>query len=163
MTTENHHGHPKNDDSRIVTFAGLPVNSIPGDITEIEYESALESTRAERTRQVREAEWEADPDWQAFQRLCYSDTETPDAEAVRKGVQHLIAAARRGHAPAQCRLATELHLGEGRLGIKPDIRKAVAWYRLAAKQGDPIALQSLVVLETVHPDLQVQENDSGRD
>ena len=153
MTTENNHGQPRADDSSIVTFAGLPANSIPGDITEIEYESALEATRAERARQERETAWEADPDWQAFRRLCYSDTETPDAAAIRKGVNHLIAAARRGHAPAQCRLATELHLGEGRLGIKPDIYKAAAWYRSAAKHGDPIALQSLVVLAFAHPEL----------
>ena len=151
MTT----GHPdqsKNGDSRLVTFAGLPVNSIPGDSTEIEYESALEATRAERARQAREAEWEADPDWQAFQALCYSDTGKPDTVAIQKGIHHLIAAAQRDHAPAQCRLATELHLGEGRLGIKPNIRKAAAWYRLAAKGGDPIALQSLVVLAVTHPE-----------
>ena len=160
MTTENYHGQPKADDSSIVTFAGLPVNSIPGEITEIEYESALEATRAERARQAREAAWDSDPDWQAFQRLCYSDTETPGAEAIRKGVNHLIAVAQRGHAPAQCRLATELHLGEGRLGIKPDIHKAAAWYRLAAKNGDPIALQSLVVLAATHPEIREQENDA---
>ena len=151
MTTENNHGQPRADDSSIVTFAGLPANSIPGDITEIEYESALEATRAERARQEREAAWEADSDWQAFRRLCYSDTRTPDAAAIRKGVNHLIAAAQRDHAPAQCRLATELHLGEGRFGIKPDIRKAVVWYRLAVMNGDPIALQSLVVLQATHP------------
>ena len=133
----------------------MPVSSIPGDITEIEYESALEATRAERARQTREAKWEADPDWQAFQRLCYSDTGTPDAATIRKGVNQLIAAAQRGHAPAQCRLATELHLGEGRLGIKPDICNAAAWYRLAAKHGDPIALQSLVVLATTHPEYEI--------
>ncbi len=153
MTTENHHGQPKSDDSSIVTFAGKPANSIPGDITEIEYESALEATQAERARQEREAAWEADLDWQAFRRLCYPDTGTPDAAAIRKGINHLIAAAQRGHAPAQCRLATELHLGEGRLGIKPDVHKAVAWYRLAAKNNDPIALQSLVVLEFTHPQI----------
>ena len=152
MTTENHHGQPKNDDSSIVTSAGLPVNSIPGDITEIEYESALEATRTERARQSREAEWEADPDWQAFRRLCYSDTGAPDAAVIRKGVNHLITAAQKGHAPAQRRLATELHLGEGRLGIKPDICKAVDWYRAAANKGDPIALQSLVVLSITHPE-----------
>ena len=152
MTTENYHGQPKADDSSIVTFAGLPANSIPGDITEIEYESALEATRAERARQAQEAAWDSDPDWQAFQELCYSDTGTPDAAAIRKGVNHLIAAAQRDHAPAQCRLATELHLGEGRLGIKPDIRKAVAWYREAAKNGDAIALQSLAVLAVTHPE-----------
>ena len=157
MTTENHHGQPKSDDSSIVTFAGVSANSIPGDITEIEYESALEATRSERARQEREAAWETDSDWQAFRRLCYSDTETPDAAAIRKGVQNLIAAARRGHAPAQCRLATELHLGEGRLGIKPDIHKAAAWYREAAKNGDPIALQSLVVLAATHPVIREQE------
>ena len=151
MTTEINHGQPRTDDSSIVTFAGLPANSIPGDITEIEYESALEATRAERARRAREAEWEADPDWQAFRRLCYSDTWAPDAAAIRKGVNHLIAAAQRDHAPAQCRLATELHLGDGRLGIKPDIYKAAAWYRSAAKNGDPIALQSLVVLAVTHP------------
>ena len=151
MTTENHHGQPKSDDNIALTTAGLPVNSIPGDITEIEYESALEATRAERARQAREAAWDSDPDWQAFQELCYSDTEAPDAAAIRKGVNHLIAAAQRDHAPAQCRLATELHLGEGRLGIKPEIHKAAAWYRLAAKNGDPIALQSLVVLAVTHP------------
>ena len=153
MTTENHYGRPRADDSSIVTFAGVSANSIPGDITEIEYESALEATRAERARQAREAEWEADPDWHAFRTLCYSDTGAPDAAAIRKGVNHLIAAARRGHAPAQCRLATELHLGEGRLGIKPDIHKAAAWYREAAKHGDPIALQSLVVLKFTHPQI----------
>ena len=152
MTTENHHGQPRSDDSRIVTFAGVPAFSTPGDITEIEYESASEATRAERARQAREAEWEADPDWQAFQSLCYSDTEMPDAAAIRKGVNQLIAAAQRDHAPAQCRLATELHLGEGRLGIKPNIGKAAAWYRLAAGKGDPIALQSLVVLGVTHPE-----------
>ena len=153
MTTENHHGQPKADDNIALTTADLPVNSIPGDITEIEYESALEATRAERARQARESVWEADPDWQAFLALCFSDTETPDASAIRKGVNHLIAAAQRDHAPAQCRLATELHLGEGRLGIKPDVRKAANWYRSAAKKGDPIALQSLVVLATTHPEL----------
>ena len=152
MTTENHHGQPKNDDSSIVTFAGVSANSIPGDITEIEYESALEATRSERARQAREAEWEADPDWQAFRNLCYSDTETPDSGAIRKGVNHLINAAQNGHAPAQCRLATELHLGEGRLGIKPDVHKAVAWYRAAAKNGDAVAHQSLVVLKVTHPE-----------
>ena len=159
MTTENHHGQPKSDDSSIVTFAGVPANSIPGDITEIEYESALEATRAELDRQAREAAWDSDPDWQAFQKLCYSDTETPGAETIRKGVNHLIAAAQRGHALAQCRLATELHLGERRLGIKPDVHKAAAWYRLAAKNGDPIALQSLVVLEVTHPDIMKQEGE----
>ena len=159
MTTENHHGQPRADDNIALTTAGLPVNSIPGDITEIEYESALEATLSERAQQVREADWEADPDWQAFQRLCYSDTGTPDAAAIRKGVNHLITAARNGHALAQCRLATELHLGEGRLGIKPDIGKAATWYRLAAKNGDPIALQSLVVLKVTHPDTMIQEGD----
>ena len=159
MTTENHYGQPQANDSRIVTFAGLPVNAIPGDFTEIEYESALESTRAERARQAQEAKWEADPDWQAFRRLCYSDTETPDAAAIRKGVNHLITAAQHDHAPAQCRLATELHLGEGRLGIKPDVRKAVGWYRLAAKQGDSIALQSLVILNAIQPEIMKQEGE----
>ena len=153
MKTDIHHNTGDFGDSSIVTFAGLPVNSIPGDMTEIEYESALEATRAERDRQAREAEWESDPDWQAFQALCYSDTETPDAAAIRKGLNHLIAAARRGNASAQCRLATELHLGGGRLGIKEDIYKAAGWYRLAAKQDDPVALQSLVVLGVTHPEI----------
>ena len=126
MTTEMHHGQAEADDSGVVTPAVLQVNSIQDGMTEYEYESALEATQAERVRQAQEATWEADPDWQAFQRLCYSDTETPDAESIKKCVQHLIAAAQHGHAPAQCRLATELHLGEGRLGIKTDIRKAVA-------------------------------------
>ena len=159
MTTENNHGQPKANDSRIVTFAGLPVNSIPGDITEIEYESALEATRAERARQAREAAWDSDPDWQAFQSLCYSDTEMPDAAGIRKGVNHLITAAQRGHGPAQSRLATELHLGEGRLGIKPDVRKAVAWYRAAVENGDAIAFQSLVVLRFTHPEIMEYTND----
>ena len=153
MTTENHHGQPKTDDNTALTPAVLPVNSILGDITEIEYESALEATRAERAQKAREAEWEADPDWQAFRKLCYSDTETPDAAAIRKGVNHLVTAAQNGHAPAQSRLATELHLGDGRLGIRPDVHKAVAWYRAAAKNGDSIALQSLVVLAFTHPEL----------
>ena len=87
MKTDIHHNTGDFGDSSIVTFTGLPANSIPGDITEIEYESALEATRAERARQEREAAWEADPDWQAFQELCYSDTDTPDAAAIRRGVQ----------------------------------------------------------------------------
>ena len=91
MKTDIHHNTGDFGDSSIVTFAGLPVNSIPGDITEIEYESALEATRAERARQEREAAWEADLDWQAFQELCYSDTDTPDAATIRRGVNHLIA------------------------------------------------------------------------
>ena len=151
MTTEIHYGQPEANDSGTVTPAVLPMNSTPDGMTDYEYESALEATQAERDRKDLETAWDSDLDWQAFQRLCYSDTETPDAMATRKGVQHLIAAAQRGHAPAQCRLATELHLGEGRLGIKPDIRKAVVWYRLAAKSGDAIAIQSLVVLEVTHP------------
>ena len=152
MTTHNHHVQSKAYDSSIVTFTDLPADSIPGDITEIEYESALEATQAERARQAQEAEWEADPDWQAFLALCYSDTETPGVATIRKGINHLVSAAQNGHAPAQCRLATELHLGEGRLGIKPDIGKAAAWYRSAAKQGVPIALQSLVILKVTHPE-----------
>ena len=149
MTAEHHHEQHKADDNIALTTAGLPVNAISGDITDIKYESALAATRAERDRQEREAAWESDPDWQAFRRLCYPDTGTPGAADIKKGVRHLTAAAQRDHASAQCRLATELHLGEGRLGIKPDIHKAVAWYRLAAKGGDPVALQSLVVLGVI--------------
>ena len=152
MTTEIHHGQHKANEIGAVTPAVLTVNSVPGEMTDYEYECELESTQGERARQEQETAWETDPDWQAFQRLCYSDTESPDTAAIRKGVSHLIAAAQRDHAPAQCRLATELHLGEGRLGFKPDIRKAALWYRLAAKNGDPIALQSLVVLAVTHPE-----------
>ena len=161
MTTEMHHGQAEANDSGAATPAGLPMNSIPDGMTEYEYECALEATQGERARMALEAAWETDPDWQAFLTLCYSDTETPDTAAIRKGVNHLIAAAQRDHTPAQCRLATELYLGEGRLGIKTDIRKAVAWYRLAAKNGDPIALQSLVVLAVTHPEIRVQENEAG--
>lgn len=153
MTTETHHGRHKANDSGAVTPAALPVNSVPGELTEYEYESALEATQAERARHAQDVAWETDPDWQAFQRLFYSDTKSLDAADIKEGVNHLIAAAHRGHAPAQCRLATELHLGEGRLGIRMDICKAVAWYQEAAKNGDPIALQSLVVLGVTHPDL----------
>ena len=160
MTTEMHHGQAEANHSGAVTPAGLPMNSVPGEMTDYEYECALEATQAERDRQAREAAWEADPDWQAFRTLCYSDTEPPDAAAIRNGVNHLIAAAQRGHAPAQCRLATEFHLGEGRLGIKPDIRKAVVWYRVAAKNGDPVALQSLAVLEVTLPQVLEQESDA---
>ena len=160
MTTELHHDQHKANVSSAVSPAVLPIHSNPDGMMDYEYESALEATQAERTQQAQEAAWEADPDWHAFRTLCYSDTETPDAEAIRKGVNHLIAAARRGHAPAQCRLATELHLGEGRLGIKTDVRKAVAWYRLAAKNGDPVALQSLVVLKFTHPEIFKQEHDA---
>ena len=152
MTTEIHHSQPEANDSGAVSPAVLPIRSIPDGMTDYEYESALESTQAERAWQEQQAAWDSDPDWQAFQRLCYSDTETPDAESKKKGVQHLIAAAQHDHASAQCRLATELHLGEGRLGIQPDIRKAVTWYRAASKHGDPIALQSLVVLAVTHPE-----------
>ena len=53
--TENHHGQPKDD----------------------------EATMTERVRQAQEADWETDPDWQVFQRLYYSDTETPGAPAQR--------------------------------------------------------------------------------
>ena len=160
MTTEIHHGQAEANDSGAVTPAVLPVNSVPGEMTEYEYESALESTQAERVRQAQESAWETDPDWHAFRTLCYSDTGTPDAAPIKKGVQHLIVAAQHGHAPAQCRLATELHLGDGRFGIQPDTRKAVSWYQLAAKNGDPIALQSLVVLAVTHPEILKQESDA---
>ena len=159
MATEIHHGQHKTNENGAVTPAVLTVNSVPGEITDYEYECELEATQGERARQAQETAWDSDPDWHAFRTLCYSDTKTPDAEAIRKGVQHLIAAAQRGHAPAQCRLATELHLGRGRLGIKPDIGKAAPWYRLAARNGDPIALQSLVVLKATHPDTMMREND----
>ena len=86
-------GQAGDNDSGIVTPAGLPANSAPGGMTEYAYESALEATRAERDRQAREADWDADPDWQAFQALCYSDTEAPDAASIQKGVNHLITAA----------------------------------------------------------------------
>ena len=152
MTTENHHEQHKVEDISSVSLIILPVNSIPGEMTEYEYKSSLEATRAERTQQAREAAWDSDPDWQAFRRLCYSDNETPDTEAIRKGINHLIVAAQRGHALAQCRLATELHLGEGCLGLMPKIRKAAVWYREAAKKGDPIAIQSLVILNVTHPE-----------
>ena len=53
MTTENHHERHKADDSNIaITPAVLPVNSTPGDISEIEYESALESCQSERAQQA---------------------------------------------------------------------------------------------------------------
>ena len=153
MTTEHYHGQTEENDGFSASSAVLPANTVHGEMTEYEYESALEATQAERAQMVQEAAWEKDPDWQAFQALCFSDTEVPNNEAIRNGVLHLIAAAQRGHAPAQCRLATELYLGEGRFGIQPDVRKAVAWYRAAAKYGDPIALQSLVVLGAMHQDL----------
>ncbi len=160
MTTEIHHGQAEANDSGAVSPAVSPINSVHGELTEYEYECELEATQAERARIVQETAWDSDPDWHAFRTLCYPDTETPDAVAIKEGVNHLIAAAQRGHAPAQCRLATELHLGEGRLGIQPDVCKAVAWYRAAAKNGDPIALQSLVVLEVTHPDIMKQDSDA---
>ena len=160
MTTEIHHGQAEANDSGAVTPAVLPIRSIPDGMTDYDYESALEATQAERARQAQAAAWDSDPDWQAFQALCYSDTETPDAAAIREGMKHLIAAARRGHAPAQCRLATELHLGEGRLGIQPNIHKAAAWFQLASKNGDPVAHQSLVVLAVTHPDITKQDSDA---
>ena len=68
MTIEIHHGqHKANDGS--VTPAVLPVDFVPGEMTDYEYECALEATQAERTRQAQEAVWEADPDWQAFRTL----------------------------------------------------------------------------------------------
>ena len=159
MNTEHHHGPDKND-SEVAPFTVLSKHTGTAEMTDYEYECDLEATRTERARKAQEAAWDTDPDWQAFLTLCYSDTEAPDVAAIRQGVQHLMTAAQRDHAPAQCRLATELHLGEGRLGIKPDIRKALAWYRLAAKHGDPIALQSLTVLAVTHPDLMKQESDA---
>ena len=42
MTTENHHSQLEANDNGAVISVILPVNSIPGEITEIEYESALE-------------------------------------------------------------------------------------------------------------------------
>ena len=159
MTTEIHHDQREANDSNAVSSVVLPMDSILGEMTDYEYECDLEATRAERARKAQEAAWDADPDWQAFHTLCYSDTETPDAAAIHQGVQHLMTAAQRDHTPAQCRLATELHLGEGRLGIKPDIRKALAWYRLAAKSGDAIAIQSLVVIKATHPEIMKRDGE----
>ena len=56
-------------------------------------------------------------------------------------------------------IINKLHLGAGRLGIKSDVRKAVAWYRAAVKHGDPVALQSLVVLKATHPEVMREESD----
>ena len=159
MNTENHHDRPDKNDSEVAPSTVLSKLTVTTGMTDYEYECDLEATQPERARKAQEAVWDADPDWQAFLTLCYSDTEAPDAAAIRQGVQHLIIAAQRDHAPAQCRLATELHLGEGRLGIKPDIRKAIAWYRAAAKNVDPIALQSLVVLGVTHPELMKEKGE----
>ena len=153
MNTEHHHDRPDKNEREVTPFTVLSKHTGTAEMTDYEYECNLEATRAERARKAQEAAWDADPDWQAFHTLCYSDTEAPDEAAIRQGVQHLITAAQRDHAPAQCRLATELHMGEGRLGLKPDIRKAVEWYRVAARHGDPIALQSLVVLKMTHPNI----------
>ena len=161
MASEIHHGQPEPNVTSDVSPDILPVNTVHDEMADHEYECELEATQAERARQAQETAWDSDPDWHAFRTLCYPDTETPDAAVIKEGVNHLIAAAQRGNAPAQCRLATELHLGEGRLGIRPDVRKAAAWYRAAAKNGDPVALQSLVVLAVTHPDIVKLDGDAN--
>ena len=50
MSTEIHHGQLDVNDSGAVIPVVLPVNSLPGEMTEYEYESALEATQAERAR-----------------------------------------------------------------------------------------------------------------
>ena len=107
MTTENHHGQPKSDDSSIVTSAGLD-RRIPFRVTSRKSNMKVHwrppgpslTGKPERRPGIL-----THSDWQAFQKLCYSDTETPGAETIRlvgvaEGVNHLIAAAQRGHAPA---------------------------------------------------------------
>lgn len=49
-----------------------------------------------------------EPDWQAFQALCYPESEAPSPEDVQADVGHLGTAAKYGHAPAKHPLATEL-------------------------------------------------------
>ena len=118
-------------------------------MTEYEYESWLEANQSERAWKAQETAWYTDPDWQSFILFCYPDSTPLDAESIRRGVDHLLAVATRGHAPAQCELARALQRGQW--GIEQDIAKAVAWYRAAAENGDTAAREALVVLAVTHP------------
>ena len=50
MITDIQPGQAGDNDSGVVTPAGMRMNSIPGEMTEYEYEASLEATQAERAR-----------------------------------------------------------------------------------------------------------------
>lgn len=112
-----------------------------------------EATPAEQAWADQEIAWASDPDWQAFQTLCYPESKAPSPAEVQAGVQRLVAAAERGHARAQHQLATELHLGQGRLGVGEDLPEAATWYAKAARNGHPLAYLHLRMLRAAHPEV----------
>ena len=115
--------------------------------------SDLEAATAERAWAAQEAAWTADPDWRKFLELCYPHPGPPTAEALHTGVRRLKAVAARGHALAAHQLATELHVGRGRLGLAEDPSQATRWYTQAIRQGHPLAAQHLRMLHAAHPEL----------
>ena len=151
MTTEINHGQPRTDDSSIVTFAGLPANSIPGDITEIEYESALEATRAERARRARGSGMGGRPGLAGF----------PEIVLFRYLGARCGGYTERSQSP-DCGCPTRPCAGTMSAGDGIAPRRWTSWYQagylqssglvsVSSEEWRPIALQSLVVLAVTHP------------
>lgn len=120
-----------------------------------------EATDAERAWRTQEEAWASGPDWQAFAEFCYLGTGRPTPKALKEGIAHLRAAAERGHILAQHWLATELHMGQGRLGLAEDAAEAAAWYAVAARNGHPAAVMHLAMLYAAHPEAP-REHDAAR-
>ena len=122
-------------------------------LSDLKEECRLEATPTEWATQVQTDELQADPDWQVFQESCYREEGKPGPRQLQKGVKHLVKAAQRGHVFAQYQMATELHVGRGRLGIQEDVRTAALWYAEAANNGYPGAVMCLAMLYAAHPEV----------
>ncbi len=122
----------------------------------------FEATDAERVWRERTEALERDPDWRAFRERCYPETGRPAPGALPAGVERLRAAAERGHAWAQHRLATELHAGRGRLGLAEDAAEAATWYAAAAGNGHPAAVMHLAMLYVAHPEVPRVHDGAGQ-
>ena len=120
--------------------------------TELEYQSGLEATSAERSLESKEVAWEADKDWQTFRQLCYPEMGPPSEEALTRGLRHLYAAVARGNAEAQCRLATILYVGHGMVKLPQDLLRAASLYQAATNSGHPTAAWQLAVLKMTFPE-----------
>ena len=132
-----------------------PTHSDDVEPTEWAYQSGLEATTAERRLLSKEALWEQDKDWQVFRTLCYPDPGPPTEEDVRQGLQHLYAAAARGNAVAQCRLASMLCVGHGPVRLPQDLHRSASLYQAAVKSGHPTAAWHLAVLKMTYPEADV--------
>jgi TPR repeat protein len=72
------------------------------------------------------------------QGLAYTNAATPD---YAKSMSLFLEAAKADYAPAEREIGVQYEEGQG---VKPDPAKALAWYQLAAEQGDGRAEAALI-------------------